>query len=352
MPMVILLRARHGQLTDWSVSPATWPIELPPLPETQATVSTAPQIPVVAANPTQLNSAPTTVPTNSATSQATAAPSTPAMPVSVAPVSSNTPSTEINQASIVSTPSAKALPQTNATASPIANAPTQNPIPQTTKASSPPAPPNTGASIPTQVQVAETASTTTAAPSARPASGVASQTPPPVQSPPTLPASAQAVPLPNGPLSTASAPPSSNSPVQHLQPVADKLSANATSIANTSVADSQPSPSLPPQTKPAAIPFSPTPSSNNVVETGLWITLIVVSAVGAIYFIWGWLATYFRPRTPERIILQPRSTSPQIGPPASASTPKATYPPTPQIVDRKHPAPTAHSIPQKKETVQ
>jgi hypothetical protein len=31
MPFVTLLQARHGRFTDWSVTPAPWPVELPPL---------------------------------------------------------------------------------------------------------------------------------------------------------------------------------------------------------------------------------------------------------------------------------------------------------------------------------
>jgi hypothetical protein len=344
MPMVILLRARHGQLTDWSVSPATWPIELPPLPQTQATVSTASQTPAVAAtrsNPVHTDPAPGQV-TNGA-------PST--TPVSVQPASSIAPAT------VLTTGSDKAPPQTNATASPVV-APTHNPVPQTTEASSPSAPPNPGPSAPTQAQAV--ASTTTTVPSAKPVSGTTSQTslsPPPVEVPkskgtnpspqplPAPPALAQAAPVPNSSLSAASIPPASNSPV------ADTLPATATSIPNTSVTGSQPPPSPPTQTKPAALPISSTAPRNTFLETALWIALIVVSVLGAIYFIWSWLATHFRPRTQERIILQPRSTSHQIGQPASASTAKPTAT-TPQIIDGHRPAPTTNLSPQKTETVQ
>jgi hypothetical protein len=79
--------------------------------------------------------------------------------------------------------------------------------------------------------------------------------------------------------------------------------------------------------------------------------LIVVSVGGAIYFIWGWLSTYTRPRTPERIILQPRSTTAKPNQQPAPFFPANGTPTTPQIIDRKQPAPAVNPSPQKREVV-
>ncbi len=45
MPFITVLRAQHGKITDYSVSPAPWPVEMPPLPAELQVVETPPAKP-------------------------------------------------------------------------------------------------------------------------------------------------------------------------------------------------------------------------------------------------------------------------------------------------------------------
>jgi hypothetical protein len=51
MPFVTVLRARRGQFTDYSVTPAPWPVDMPPLPADLVRPKTPPSTPPVASAP-------------------------------------------------------------------------------------------------------------------------------------------------------------------------------------------------------------------------------------------------------------------------------------------------------------
>ena len=89
MPLITLLRASHGQQTDWSVSPAQWPVEIPPdAPESELAQTPAPsatQPTPAAATPPAPAAVPVTTPAPPAPKPAAPQPATVASVVQATP---------------------------------------------------------------------------------------------------------------------------------------------------------------------------------------------------------------------------------------------------------------------------
>ena len=306
MPIITVLRGKQGVLTDWSVTPVPWPLELPPLPaepEVARMKSSAPAEPPKA--PQSQNASPLLVFAREPTPP---------------PVKLPKPAEEAIPTPEPPTAPMAAVTNAQATASTIAPVPTPAPTTVTT-----PAPTTAQPPAPTPAPV--TAPKVTPTPAPEPASIVKAVAPPephPAAAPPKeLGLAAPLAPAPKkeavlarqeaasqAALAPAASPPApvmaSQQPAPHLAPIESPKPV---------LPVGQPSPQPKPQVSDTAPRLQPTggerapsdgrhPAAQTAVvlrsppgffrENALWLLLMVLASVAAAYCLLMWLSTFRR----------------------------------------------------------
>jgi hypothetical protein len=138
MPFVTMLRAYKGKLTDCSVNPAPWVVELPPLPPEVQTAKTAPKPAVAPPKPTPAPTLPPLIISGKKPQQQAAAQSADTNLTTTVPATQlATPDNAQPQASSgAASPSSATAPQNNSVPQ-TQTAGTQAPIPVTTPSTGP-----------------------------------------------------------------------------------------------------------------------------------------------------------------------------------------------------------------------
>ncbi len=321
MPVVILLRAKNGQLTDWAVSPATWPIELPPLPDTTETLVQVASAPLpIAARPPQTNAA---VRVNSNESDDTNALASAALKSELEPTGvakpPPQPETTTKLLANAAAPPVGLPPGAQLKSEPVATA-----NDQALQTPSKSGPSNSGTKL-----ISETLA---APPMAQPMTeAVAEDTNPAPRLSTTSIFAAQVGSTPAVPAQRPTVSPGSNISTQVTQPVVSEAlpagsSTAASGPAKTLVSSNQTFAAPPGPLKPGG-PGTSTPEPHSTfVETSFWIALIIVFGLGAIYFIWAWLASYLRPRVQKRPFFEPQSATEQAKQLTPSTAPKPPEP--------------------------
>jgi hypothetical protein len=341
MPIVTFLRARQGAITDWSVTPAPWPLQLPPPPPETIAASSAPSS---AAAPPPARAAPTPPATNppptaTASTQTKTNPPAPRVPAPAraapTPPATNPPPTATASTQTKTNPPAPRVP------APARAAPTP-------PASDPPAalpvPPPLVVSgrKPEAPAVSSTSEATPpGATSAPPAATVASSPPPapdprPVDPPETSPhernspATPAAAPfvrsdpltapaaLESNPLDTAAAP--TPPAVPPLAPLIPPQVSRPPAVE----AAPTPAPALPAVESPASQPWFSSRSVSYLRENATWLILLLLAAALSAYCFWRWFrAQFVRPALDISFLPEPGSRKRLAPPGGTPATPSA-----------------------------
>ena len=382
MPIVTLLRARQGNISDWSVTPAPWPLQLPPLHPESIAASSVPSSPAAApasARATPVQALATNPPATTSLSASTQ--TNPPAPVpaplviagrkpeapAVSALSEATPPGVTNATTRRSTAplTPGAAPPPPAATNPVAfvaalpgpatqpgppSPPPTNRVVAEIESRSPSAPPPKPAPHPVaaapqpqpepQAKLVPGLSVPVAATSAAPAATVAlsppaAPDPRPVDPPEMSPherssaATPAAAPLVRFDPLTAPAALQSNpldtaaAPTPPAVPPLVPLIPPQVSRPPAVEAAAPPAPTLPAVESPASQPWFSSWSVSYLRENGMWLILLVLAAALSAYCFWRWVrAQFVRPALDISFLPEPGSRK-RLAPPSKPAPPVA-----------------------------